>query len=956
MKKIFLLFSVGVLGFFFFTAQQSPENNKNSGMPEAPPIHNSAKLIKWYQDHGYSYPENPVMMRGPVTLPNIMYQDNPDVPVLPSSNPQTENSIAVSTLNAQKLMVSTNTTPTSTGQGYYFSSNGGLNWTGTDFSPNGISNYGDPVAMFDLNGNAYWVTLASPGGITMARTSNSGTTWTTLTGADNTNSANDDKEHACVDLSGVYPNNVYVAWTDFTTSPAGVFVNRSTNNGTTWGVKTAITGLGSDLGQGVNMSTAPNGDVYLIMANYAGGSLPESGIRFLKSTNGGATWPVSTVAFPISGIRTSNGAIAAFGNTRATSFPSMGVDRSGGSRNGWIYIAYNDKTSDVSDVLLRRSTDGGTSWSTPFRVNQEPVGDGKPQWASSVAVDATNGSVNVSYYDMDSTALLTARYIATSLDGGVTWQYTKASDVRFTPQQLGGSFASGYMGDYYETAAGGGKVWACWSDNRTGTFNAFVSSITLGPSISHTPLGNTEQITGSRTVAAQVLTANSGLMAGQTKLLYSKNNPVITDSIVMTNSGGNNWSANLPLSGAGTYRYYIKTLDSLGRAATSPPGAPATLHTFTAQTDVTVPVIVHTPLTNVAKPSWPATVSATVTDNIGIDSSWVKWYKNSTANTKQFKLINTSGSNYSAAFNSLNSDVAVGDSIFYRIYAQDNSAGHNRDSTALYKFKIINVFLCEGFTDAAFPPANWSITATGTVYWTRNTVSSYGIGTGSAKFDFWSAASGTTQSLNSLTFGNTIANDTLRFDEAYAPYTSGTDSLILYSSTNAGSTFTRFATFWGNAAGGPLNTAPTATSAFTPTSTQWATKKCALPVGTNQVRFTSYSGFGNNLYVDSICVKSTVSGVQNIFTGIPNVYKLDQNYPNPFNPVTKINFAMPKQGLVTLKVYDMVGREVATLINEVRNAGYYSADFNGMNFASGVYFYKLVANDFIDTKRMVLIK
>ena len=89
---------------------------------------------------------------------------------------------------------------------------------------------------------------------------------------------------------------------------------------------------------------------------------------------------------------------------------------------------------------------------------------------------------------------------------------------------------------------------------------------------------------------------------------------------------------------------------------------------------------------------------------------------------------------------------------------------------------------------------------------------------------------------------------------------------------------------------------------------------------------------------------------------IPTVYELQQNYPNPFNPTTKINFAIPKQGLVTLKVYDVLGREVANLVNEVKTAGNYIVDFDASYLASGVYFYKLEVNGFSDVKRMMLIK
>ena len=89
---------------------------------------------------------------------------------------------------------------------------------------------------------------------------------------------------------------------------------------------------------------------------------------------------------------------------------------------------------------------------------------------------------------------------------------------------------------------------------------------------------------------------------------------------------------------------------------------------------------------------------------------------------------------------------------------------------------------------------------------------------------------------------------------------------------------------------------------------------------------------------------------------IVNGYELYQNYPNPFNPVTNVEFGIPKQGFVSLKVYDMLGKEVATLVNENLSPGNYTVNFNGSNFSSGVYFCKMESGEFKNIKRMVLIK
>ncbi|MBK6536453.1 MAG: T9SS type A sorting domain-containing protein [Ignavibacteria bacterium] len=91
-------------------------------------------------------------------------------------------------------------------------------------------------------------------------------------------------------------------------------------------------------------------------------------------------------------------------------------------------------------------------------------------------------------------------------------------------------------------------------------------------------------------------------------------------------------------------------------------------------------------------------------------------------------------------------------------------------------------------------------------------------------------------------------------------------------------------------------------------------------------------------------------------TNIPTEFALGQNYPNPFNPSTTINYELPASNFVTLKIYDLVGKEVMTLVNEKLDAGRYSATFNGSNLASGMYFYKITAGEFTFIRKMVLIK
>jgi hypothetical protein len=85
-------------------------------------------------------------------------------------------------------------------------------------------------------------------------------------------------------------------------------------------------------------------------------------------------------------------------------------------------------------------------------------------------------------------------------------------------------------------------------------------------------------------------------------------------------------------------------------------------------------------------------------------------------------------------------------------------------------------------------------------------------------------------------------------------------------------------------------------------------------------------------------------------------YSLEQNYPNPFNPTTKIRFELPVDGIVTIKIFDTFGQEITTILNEFKKANVYEIGFNGSNFASGVYIYRLQVNGYLDSRMMVLLK
>ncbi len=111
---------------------------------------------------------------------------------------------------------------------------------------------------------------------------------------------------------------------------------------------------------------------------------------------------------------------------------------------------------------------------------------------------------------------------------------------------------------------------------------------------------------------------------------------------------------------------------------------------------------------------------------------------------------------------------------------------------------------------------------------------------------------------------------------------------------------------------------------------------------------------GTVFFVDDLSLTGTATGVNDNIHVLS--FKLEQNYPNPFNPTTTIKYSVPKSSFVTLKVYDLLGNEISTLVNGEKSAGYYHVQFNASNLASGVYFYRLTAGDKAEVKKLLLAK
>ena len=462
------------------------------------------------------------------------------------------------------------------------------------------------------------------------------------------------------------------------------------------------------------------------------------------------------------------------------------------------------------------------------------------------------------------------------------------------------------------------------------------------------------------TVNATIYPFCAGINPSKTKIFWTKTT-IFSDSITFSNSGGFNWTTNMNIKSPGTYKYYLIAVDSINAFATAPAGAPANYYSFVTGPDTIKPVISHTPLTDCFKINWPAIVRCQATDNFSVDSVWVNW-KKSQGNWNKFYLTHGTGNNWANPFNSDTTQVNYGDSIYYRIVAKDYAG--LKDSTSLIGFKIINqAIVCNGngTTSSNYPFSTyWEDGRTEMLYTASELLAAGGTPGNivSLSFDVVSVGGPTMNGFN-VKMQNTTATSITGFTNSF--WTTCFNDSYTVSGTGW-QTISLTTPFPWNGVNNLLieicfNNA--AWTDFSPVNSSSATNMMVgyftdLPSGDGCTAAWTATVLP---YRCNICmVIEGLSGTGKNTNVIPRKYSLFQNYPNPFNPVTQIRYAIPKNGFVTLNVFDILGREIAKLVNEEQHSGNYIVDFSGSNLASGVYFYRLEVNDFVDVKRMVIIK
>jgi hypothetical protein len=734
---------------------------------------------------------------------------------------------------------------------YYVTLNG-IDWVKKSVYFNG-SEIGDPVMTYDSIGNIYYAQLYQIGslyGIWVAKSTDKGLTFSAPVSAWSSTVGLSDKEWLVADqTSGPYSNNLYLGWRQFGSS--GMRVVRSTNGGVTWSSPVSLSG-----DQGAYVCVGANGSIQ--GGNVYFGCISGSSIRVYTSSDGGVSFSAGVSAVTgISGPGTVCAGRYTMKNCIRTDYmPRMAADNSYTSSRGNVYVVYaaNPPGADLADVYLARSTNSGATWSAPLKINDDATTT--DQWMPAITVDKITGKVFVLWYDSrnDPTGnLLTEMWGTHSTDGGVTFAANyKISNAQFNPNAMavGQPGGENYMGDYI----GNSSVTSSTSINSymDGRNNGLGSFVSYGPDFAMVSSGTIKYLNtnDSANITIKVPSTRGGFNE-RVKFVMALDTLPQSGSIQLTFANGKDSITTFPDSVKITAKLIgsvppkVYALNIVGSGIT---GIPAHRRS--------VSLIVNSSFVSIG------------TNREGICDFKVNGVQ---YNTKQ-NLLYTNGTNIT--IQAISPKISGGTKYTYRYWSDAGDTTHNINVisplTLIATYKVAYKLL-----------------------------------------------------INSIA-GNTIGGNNF-YDSAVAFNFGVTGKIVSFN----GLTYL----FKG-----------------------WT--------GTGAGSYTSSDSTGNDTTVTLSITNAIVEtarwvqivGIQNISSEVPNEWKLYQNYPNPFNPATKISFDVLKGEGISVKIYDALGREMETLLNENLSPGKYSVTFNGGKYSSGIYFYRIKSNSFTDIKKMLLIK
>jgi len=386
-------------------------------------------------------------------FPNVQVND-------PTSLDPEEVTIAINPLNPQNLAAGANISY------QYYSMDSGSTWTESNLTSS-LGVWGDPCVIFDGNGILYFSHLSNPPSgnwidrIVVQKSLDGGLTWNDGVGIGLNYPKAEDKEWLAVDLTNsLYHNNIYMCWTEFDnygssapTDSSRILFSFSSDSGETWATPLRISDQSGDCidddntVEGAVPTVGPNGEVY---TSWAG----PSGIMFDKSLDGGLTFDTDIFVTD----QVEGWALNVSGIYRCNGFPVTACDISPSPFHGYIYIMWSDQRNglDNTDVFIKKSTDGGDTWSNIVKVNNDDTN--RHQYFPWMTIDQSTGYIYVVFYDRRNTSGdENDVYLARSTDGGDSFSNFKISELTFTPSPWV------FFGDYIHIAAYNGIIHPIWT-------------------------------------------------------------------------------------------------------------------------------------------------------------------------------------------------------------------------------------------------------------------------------------------------------------------------------------------------------------------------------------------------------------------------------------------------------------------------------------------------------------
>lgn len=373
-------------------------------------------------------------------------------------NSPNEPSIVINPANTMQLIAGSNLNY------FYVSNDGGITWTGNTLQSNQHGVWGDPCVIADSEGTFYYLHLANPPSgnwidrIVCQKTTDLGTSWNDGTAIGLNGTKAQDKEWAVVDQSRKI---IYTTWTQFDDYASSssqdssiIRFSKSIDGGLSWTSPIRINKIAGDCEdddntvEGAVPTVGPNGEIYVSWAS-------PQGIVFDKSLDFGDTWLDDDIF-----ISTQPGGWAQEipGIQRCNGMPVTMCDTSNSPYKGTIYINWTDQRNgfDDTDVFLSKSTDGGETWCTPIRVNNDAAG--KQQFFTWATIDQSNGNLYFIFYDRRNyDNKLTDVYMAVSEDGGENFTNFKISEEPFNPS------SDVFFGDYTNVTAYNNIIRPIWT-------------------------------------------------------------------------------------------------------------------------------------------------------------------------------------------------------------------------------------------------------------------------------------------------------------------------------------------------------------------------------------------------------------------------------------------------------------------------------------------------------------